>query len=416
MKKFIVTVLGAAVLSLGLGALVESVGARFKSDQKALELIAKARQALGGDAAIKNVQSMRIVGMTSQSSKTNGVDSLAQGETEIAFQLPDKMMRTVRFGKGDGSGAHDAIVNSEVNVVVASPHREKVVALGGDSTWVEGTGSGEVKKFVFKNENGAIHELSGDEAKRVVTVRGAGEGGENERVFVIRKSDGSVEQLTGVEAEKMLKATREADRTSFSWKEGNGTGKAEHVAVLENAPGGMAFKHSGSRDNEMLRLTLSLLMTSPEGMDVSYTFGGESMVDGTACNIVVAEAAGSSYKIYLSQSTDLPVMLAYQGARRPVMVRFTKETPEAEASAAATGARVFQRTGAPTPEAADFTVKFSDYRTVDGIQLPFRWTQSVAGVVDETFDVTSFELNPANISEKFQNQRVLVRTKKADGN
>lgn len=400
-------------MSLGLGALVESVGARFKSDQKALDLVAKARQALGGDAALKNVQSLRIVGKTSQSSKTNGVDTLAQGETEIALQLPDKLMRTVRFGKSDGSGSHDAIVNSEVNVVVASPLKEMVVAMGGEGTWVEGTGSGEVKKFVFKNENGAIQELSGDEAKRVVTVRGAGEGGE--RVLVIRKSDGSVEQLTGAEAEKMLNATREAHRTTFSRKEGHEAGKAEHVAVLEHAPGGMAFKHSGTRNNEMLRLTLSLLMTSPEGMDVSYTFGGEGLVDGTACNIVVAEAAGSSYKIYLSPSTDLPVMLAYQGSRRPVMVRFSKDKTEAEASAAA-GARIFQRTGVPTPEAADFTVKFSDYRTVDGIQLPFRWTQSVAGVVDETFDVTSFELNPANISEKFQNQRVLVRTRKADGN
>ncbi len=411
MKKFIVTVLGAAVLSLGLGALVESVGARFKSDQKALDLIAKARQALGGDAAIRNVQSMRIVGTTSQTSKTDGADAFIQGETEIALQLPDKLMRTVRFGKNDGT--HNALVNSEVNVLIANTLKEKVAAVSGDSVWVEGTGSGEARKFVFKKEDGAIQNLSVDEANRVVTVRGVGEGG-GEHVLVVRTPDGSVERLSAAEAEKLFNITREGNRTTYSRLEGHDASKAEHAALLEHAAGGTAFKHSGSRNNEMLRLTLSLLMTSPEGIDISYTFGGEALVDGTACNIVVAEAAGSSYKIYLSQSTNLPVMLAYQGTRRPVMVRFTKDAPEAEASAAA-GPRVFHRTGASTPEVADFTVKFSDYRTVDGIQLPFRWTQSVAGVVDETFDVTSFELNPANIAEKFQNQRVLVRSRKADG-
>ena len=33
----------------------------------------------------------------------------------------------------------------------------------------------------------------------------------------------------------------------------------------------------------------------------------------------------------------------------------------------------------------------------------------------ETFDVTNYEINPANIAEKFQNQKVMVRMKKPDG-
>ncbi len=58
----------------------------------------------------------------------------------------------------------------------------------------------------------------------------------------------------------------------------------------------------------------------------------------------------------------------------------------------------------------DIMVKFSDYRSVNGVQLPFKWTQT-----DETFNVTSYEINPVNIGEKFQNQKVFVRTKKPDG-
>ena len=63
-------------------------------------------------------------------------------------------------------------------------------------------------------------------------------------------------------------------------------------------------------------------------------------------------------------------------------------------------------------EAAEFSIKFSDYRAVNGVQLPFKWTQTVGGTTDETFDVTSYDINPANIADKFTNQRVLVRSAK----
>ena len=65
---------------------------------------------------------------------------------------------------------------------------------------------------------------------------------------------------------------------------------------------------------------------------------------------------------------------------------------------------------------AEFTVKFSDYRTVNGVQLPFKWTQTVGGELDETFDVTNYEINPANIADKFKNQNVMVRMKKPENN
>ena len=164
----------------------------------------------------------------------------------------------------------------------------------------------------------------------------------------------------------------------------------------------------------MLRTTLGLLMTAPQGVDVSYTFGGESNVDGTSCNIVVAESGGSAFKIYLSKSSNLPVMMTFTGHRMPKMFTFkTKE--DAPAAEGTKDVVMFRRTTeAPAAETAEFTVKFTDYRSVSGIQLPFKWTQSVAGVVDETVDVTSYEINPANIAEKFANQKVFVRSAKPE--
>ena len=53
MKRFIFSILCVSVFFIGVGSLVERTGAKFKSDEKALALIDKARQAIGGDAAVR---------------------------------------------------------------------------------------------------------------------------------------------------------------------------------------------------------------------------------------------------------------------------------------------------------------------------------------------------------------------------
>jgi hypothetical protein len=68
------------------------------------------------------------------------------------------------------------------------------------------------------------------------------------------------------------------------------------------------------------------------------------------------------------------------------------------------------------PEAlGEFQVKFSDYRNVGGVQLPYKWTQTVGGQPDQTVDVVNYEINPANISEKFNQAqpKTLMRTRKS---
>ena len=161
------------------------------------------------------------------------------------------------------------------------------------------------------------------------------------------------------------------------------------------------------RQNELLRLTLGLLLTAPQGLDVSYTFGGETDVDGAQCNVVVAEVAGSSFKIFIGKSSNLPVAMSYKAIQMPQVMMFrTKEPQGGEPK----GDVVFTRkVDAPAMDMADFTVKFSDFRSVGGVQLPFKWTQTANGASDETFDVTNYDVNPANIGDRFNNEKVKVR-------
>jgi len=108
--------------------------------------------------------------------------------------------------------------------------------------------------------------------------------------------------------------------------------------------------------------------------------------------------------------------MSYTGMRMPKVMTFTKET-----AAPADGGKdvIYFKKGDPgverARETAEFQVRFTDYRSVNGVQLPYHWTTSANGALDETFDVTNYEVNPANIAEKFQHEQLLLRTKKPEG-
>ena len=417
MKRFIITILSVSVFFVGLGTLVEKAGARFKSDEKALELVRKARIAIGGDAAIANVQSMVIKGRTTKTFSVDGVSRSEEGESEIALQLPDKLMRMIKLGNDDGTGADGPQITKQVDVmVVGGPPQTMKVDVIAD-------GNSSERRIIIKKDDGTVNEITGAEADKVIEAD-AGNAGDKVTRIIIKKPDGSVEELKGADAEKKLNIVKESGTAEFKTTDGK-------TVVVKRVDGGdnqkwvgdgkqmvfekqMAGDHHGAmRHNEMLRLTLGLLMTPPQGMDVSYTFGGEADVDGTACNIVIAEFGGTAYKIFLSRSSNLPVMMNYTGHQMPNVIKFKAEAPKGGDTPKDT--MVFTRTmGVPASATAEYSVKFSDYRSVGGVQLPYKWTQTVGGNADETFDVTSYEINPENIAERFQNQKVMVRTVKAD--
>jgi hypothetical protein len=420
MKRFFVTVLSVSVFFLGLGAMIEKAGAKFKSDEKALELVRQARKALGGDAAIAGVQSLRIVGKTSRNIKADGIDHSMVGETEIALQFPDKLSRTEKIGDGTGEKIHQS-----VDVIVTGDHSLPMKKEFKVTT--DGTGNGKnIEHVIIRKADGTTEEIdrtaaAGEHSRVMLRKMEAGQ--EGHVVMLHPTKDGATGDKIVVRD-----VVRDGAKTEFKVVDGQNViidkdvvvhPAGDHAMMMKRAGEGpehraIAMSHAGGapRQNEMLRLTLALLMTPPQGMDVNYTFGGEANVDGTACNIVVAEFGGSSYKIYLGQSSNLPVQMTYSGGA-PTRVFFSKGAPTPPtAPAAGMPERVEINKIVGTPhETAETTVKFSDYRTVNGVQLPYKWSQS-SGAATEVFDVTSYEVNPANISEKFKEQRTFVKTAK----
>ena len=354
MKKFIISVLTVSVFCVGLGAIVDKAGASLKSDEKALALIKQARLAIGGEQSIAEVRSMIIKGTTTHNLKLNGTARTEQGETEIAMQLPDRLSKMVRIGRHDGAEG-EKIINKQHDVIVMRGE-----AAGGEAG---------AKKFVIRKAEGGDPEV--------------------EKVIV----EGKDGEFTTADGKKI-----------FLKKDG-----ANVEDVIVHRKGEAMAARDNHRQNELLRTTLALLLTAPEGMDVSYTFAGEGDVDGTTCNIINADFAGSNIKLYLSKASSFPVMVSFVGHAMPRVIAFKTKSGDAPEPGAG---KVFLDHKIEAPEAGEVQIRFSDYRSTGGVQLPYKWTTTIAGQTAEVLDVTSYELNPANIAEKFQNQKTFVRTKK----
>ncbi|HXG84344.1 MAG TPA: hypothetical protein VNI84_09975 [Pyrinomonadaceae bacterium] len=340
MKRFIISVLCVAVFFIGLGSLVEKTGARFKSDERALEIIKQARAAIGGEAAIKNVSGLTVTGRVAQTFNLDGTARTEQGDLEINLQLPNRFAKVMKFARqNDGGIAQTAI---EKNVVV--------LRKSGD-------------KADFNLEN------SGDGRKKV---------------FIMKKGDGDdAEALTG-----------------------DANANIKKIFVDKN----IKFNHAEARQNELFRTTFALLLTAPEGSDVNYTYGGEGDVDGNSCDVILAQLSSDAVKIFIDKSTHLPLMMSYQGTK-PFVIKINKNET---ASAGEKNFGVITRSDAP--EIAEIQVKFSDYRSVGDVRLPFQWTQTANGQPDRNVDVSSYDINPANISEKFTEtpNRIMIRAKKPE--
>jgi len=241
-----------------------------------------------------------------------------------------------------------------------------------------------------------LENISGDGTKQTIN--------EQHKVVIIKKGDNKVFNSDDKDAALKNKVVIVK----------NGDGKIETEDVRSIGDGSnrvvkemRVVKGDGENhhQNEMFRTMLALLLIAPPETD--FTYAGEGDVDGNACDIVEVRNGNSSVKLSLDKSSHLPRMMSYQG-HKPMIFKIKKEEMKSE-----TDTKVFAGK-MDKSETAEFQIRFSDYRAVNGVLLPHRWTQTIGGNADETIDVTSYEINPANIAEKFQNlpPKVLIRTER----
>ncbi len=372
MKRLIVSALFISVFFIGVSSLINGVGATMKSDAKALELVRAARIALGGNQNLATVKSMTIKGTTTHFFEKAGVQDVKQGSVEIDFEMPGRFAKRITIGT-PGDGTEDVMIDKDVEVIVSkadgpTPADMKadgnvfIVRKNGDKNvdWKSDSNNDvrvEGDKVIIKKEDGTVEEIKTDGKSRVM---------------IMKDSDGTTATVNVIGDE------------DNSWETNDG----KKIRIEKD----VEFGHGGN-SNEMLRMTMALLMTAPDDGSVSYKFLGEGNVDGFASNIIGVESNGGSFKLYLDSGSNLPQMISYEG-HGPHRVIFTKDKNM-------TKEEIIALKESSRPEPVTQMIKFSDFRSVGSLLLPHRWTEITGDKTTQNIDITSFEINPANIAEKF---------------
>jgi hypothetical protein len=362
-----------------------------------LEIIKQTRIAIGGDANLKDVQSMTIVGSSTNFFEKEGIQKIEQGSLEINMQLPNQFSKTVKIGNPENA-ADGTEVRKEVNIFVMKKDNNDNVEWKSDNNenvTVDGD------KIIIKKDDGTTEEIKIDGDKKIIVRKDADgktitediEAVDGENTFVFKRDDGNVvtEDIENINGKKIITVT-ERDNQNISGSRG------------------IQFKRQGgSGGNEMLRTTIAILMTAPQGSDVAYEFVGTGDVDGNPSNIIHVISNGSSFKLYIDTTTNLPQMISYFGnPKNPNVFHIDKLENLTKEQMIEMKKNMVEQTV--------HNLKFSDFRNVGNLLLPYRWTETANGKQIQNIDITNYEINPANIADKFGNQNVFVRKMKRKTN
>ena len=390
MKRFTISVICVMVFFIGVASIIEKTKASFAQDARAMEIINKARAAIGGEANIKKVKSMSIVAKTEH---FFGEEQKSQkGALEINFALPNRYAKKTKIGdpmkmKGDG-------VTEKVEVIM----------MGGgsdlDNFTFESKGKNKESVFLFKKgekgENVEDIEITDDK-------------------IIIKKKDGTTEELDK-DSDKVRKIRIESSGEGNTWTTDDG----KEIIVRKGSGGKNSWKtkdgkrielssdvivgSGGKRHNEMLRMTIALLLTPPQGMNVQYKFLGEGNVDGNKTHIVGVNFKENSFKLHIDSSSNLPSMVSFEGNAHRVMV-FREKGSEKVVEEKIIELKSKIKDGKKVAH----EIKFSNFRTAGGLKLPHQWTETANGKMAQTVSVQSYKINPSDIEEKFKGKKIYVR-------
>lgn len=148
------------------------------------------------------------------------------------------------------------------------------------------------------------------------------------------------------------------------------------------------------------RLALGLLLNTPTGYAVSYTYVGEAEApEGKADVLDVKVPVGPALRLYVDQKTHRLLMMTYKGRRPRVITQTATDGPPSEANIEK-HLKEAEAEAAKQPE-VEYQTRFSDYREVNGIYFPHKISQGIESETSEEVTFAKIKVNPTIKPEKF---------------
>jgi hypothetical protein len=177
----------------------------------------------------------------------------------------------------------------------------------------------------------------------------------------------------------------------------------------------------GSARQEISRLMLGWFATAHPSVTVQYSYAGEAeSPDGKAFIIDAKSADGFAARLFIDETTHLPLMVTYQAPQARMVTAGgpppgggggRAEGPARQASAEdrqrieADAQRQIQQLDAQPPAMVEYSLYFDDWRDVDGIKFPHALRRGSAGTTMEEWTVTKVKVNPRIDPKKFDSEQ-----------
>lgn len=159
---------------------------------------------------------------------------------------------------------------------------------------------------------------------------------------------------------------------------------------------------------EFSRYLLAMLLMPPPSFTVEYKYAGESDVEDVPADVVdVTGPDRFSVRVFFDKKTHLPLLLSYRGPK-PRVLTMTRPGGAGPASAedikkARDDAEKKMKEEAPAaPEEADFFIRLTEHKKVDGVILPHKFTFLTDSEVSEEFEISKYQVNPQFKADKFE--------------
>lgn len=318
---------------------------------KGAALMVEARKALGGDDKFQAIKRLEFKGLSRRIQGDQGIE----GDFTIQVEGFDKYKRVEEIMIGGNAG-----------LII-----ERIEALNGDVAW-ENSGGG----LPGRGGMGGFGGGGGD--------RGGGGGFRGGGGFPGGGRGGAIGELIA------------------------------GAAGVTNTPAGadperLRLAQRIQRQQEVARLVLGMLMATPG--TVAW-IGTAQSPEGTADVLEITQANHPPIRLLLDTKTHLPLMMMWQGAAaRPAAARGAGAgAPPAGAAPAGRGARgggrggfsgagfgeltAGETTGRGGAPQSTIEMYMSNYKAVNGVQLPHVISRGSEGFVQEELEIKSYKVNP----------------------
>jgi hypothetical protein len=321
----------------------EEAGAKVT---RALELLAEARAAMGGEAALKSIQSLSINGTSRRAFQDkNGQAQERSGKFEIQLVLSDKLVEkaTAKLDAPPEGAERDRII-----VFKRAPAREGSFGAGDHA----------------QGSSGA--EAGPQPGKRVLRLDGPASAPVAAHPMGAMPIHFLMMSMLGAPARFPVE---------YSYAGEARTQMGDAVDIVEaKYPGGLLVRLSLDKQTHLpLGLSYRALMP-PAGAGARVMFRSRIGKEGEAGGVVMPapEAGHVEMPDVLVERRDIEEEgIAMEGNPPPEKFQIPL----------------------PPPQEAEAQVSLSDYRVVGGILLPHRITQTFSNQATETWEVEKYEIN-----------------------